>query len=149
MEARFETFTVLINRISRNIRKIKIGEMAEYDLRSAHISCLYYLFVSDVKTATDIVEKCDEDKATISRSLEYLEKEGYLIRNGKRYNSIIELSEKGRMTAEQISCKINHVLDEVSFDFSDEQRKMLYESLFTIADRLEQIQERIEEGEVL
>lgn len=53
------------------------------------------------------------------------------------------------MTAEQITCKINHVLDEVGFDFSDEQRKMLYESLFTIADRLEQIQERIEEREVL
>ena len=41
MEERFETFTVLINRISRNIRKIKNAEMAEYDLRSVHISCLY------------------------------------------------------------------------------------------------------------
>ena len=39
MENRFETFTVLVNRISRNIRRIKNQEMAEYDLRSAHISC--------------------------------------------------------------------------------------------------------------
>ena len=37
MTERFETFTVLINRISRNIRKIKNHEMAEYDLRSAHV----------------------------------------------------------------------------------------------------------------
>ena len=41
---RFETFTVLINRISRNIRKIKNQEMAEYNLKSAHVSCLYYIF---------------------------------------------------------------------------------------------------------
>lgn len=43
MEERFETFTILINRISRNIRKIKNQEMAACNLRSAHISCLYYL----------------------------------------------------------------------------------------------------------
>lgn len=123
--------------------------MAQWNLRSSHISCLYYLFVSDVQTATDIVEKCEEDKATISRSLEYLEKEEYIIRRGKRYNSIIELSEKGRKTAEEIATRIHHVLDEVSFDFSDEQRTILYESLFKIADRLEEIQKRIDEGETL
>ena len=46
MKERFETFTVLINRISRNIRKIKNQEMAEYHLRSAHVSCLYYLYTN-------------------------------------------------------------------------------------------------------
>ena len=30
MQERFETFTVLINRISRDIRKIKNQEMADY-----------------------------------------------------------------------------------------------------------------------
>ena len=73
MENRFETFTVLVNRISRNIRRIKNQEMAEYDLRSAHISCLYYLYANPGLTATDLCERCEEDKATISRALEYLE----------------------------------------------------------------------------
>jgi len=45
MTERFEIFTVLINRINRNIRRIKNQEMAEYDLRSAHVSCLYYLYL--------------------------------------------------------------------------------------------------------
>ena len=49
MKERFETFTVLINRISRNIRKIKNQEMAEYNLRSPHISCLYYLYMAGAK----------------------------------------------------------------------------------------------------
>ncbi len=42
MRERFETFTVLINRISRDIRRIKNQEMAAYHLRSVHVSCLYY-----------------------------------------------------------------------------------------------------------
>ena len=74
MQERFETFTVLINRISRNIRKIKNREMAEYHLRSAHISCLYYLYKEGKLTSTALCERCEEDKATISRALEYLEK---------------------------------------------------------------------------
>ena len=40
MQERFEMFTVLINRISRDIRKIKNQEMTAYHLRSTHISWL-------------------------------------------------------------------------------------------------------------
>lgn len=41
MEGRFETFTVLISSINRCIKKIKAEEMAECDLKSIHVSCLY------------------------------------------------------------------------------------------------------------
>ena len=73
MQERFETFTVLINRISRNIKKIKNQEMSEYNLRSAHVSCLYYIYTLNDATATDLCEHCEEDKATISRALDYLD----------------------------------------------------------------------------
>ena len=102
MENRFETFTVLINRISRNIRKIKNQEMEEYQLRSAHISCLYYLYASDGLTAAELCERCEEDKATISRALEFLEEEGYLScesKTAKRYKSPLSLTEKGEQGA--------------------------------------------------
>ena len=56
MKERFETFTMLINRISRNIRKIKNQEMVEYGLRSIHVSCLYYLYSADFLTATELCE---------------------------------------------------------------------------------------------
>ena len=98
MEKRFETFTVLVNRISRNIRKIKNQEMAEYGLRSAHVSCLYYLYTGKGLTATDLCECCEEDKATISRALEFLEEEGYLScesKTAKRYKSPLSLTERG------------------------------------------------------
>ena len=74
MKERFETFTVLVNRISRNIRKIKNQEMAEYNLRNSHVSCLYFIYMAGEITATELCEKCEEDKATISRALDYLKK---------------------------------------------------------------------------
>ena len=70
MQERFETFTVLINRISRDIRRIKNQEMAAYHLRSAHVSCLYYIYSLDGVTSAELCEHCEEDKATISRALD-------------------------------------------------------------------------------
>ena len=58
MEDRFETFTLLINRISRNIRKIKNQEMQDYELRSVHTSCLYYLYTGRGLTAAELCERC-------------------------------------------------------------------------------------------
>ena len=73
MQERFETFTVLINRISRDIRKIKNQEMAAYHLRSIHASCLYYIYSLGSVTSAELCEHCEEDKATISRAVDYLE----------------------------------------------------------------------------
>ena len=140
MENRFETFTVLINRISRNIRKIKNQEMAEYGLRSAHVSCLYYLYTGKGLTATDLCECCEEDKATISRALEYLEGEGYLFcesKSAKRYKSPLLLTEKGEQIAGLITDKINWVLKEVSTGLTEEQRLAFYRSLTIISDSLD------------
>ena len=140
MEKRFETFTVLITKISRNIKKIKNQEMAEYDLRSPHISCLYYLYSSEGLTATDLCERCEEDKATISRALVHLESNGYIIcesRSAKRYKSPLLLTEKGRDAGKKIFEKVNRVLDEIKDGLTEEERLILYRSLAIISDRLE------------
>ena len=84
MQERFETFTVLINRISRDIRRIKNQEMAVYHLRSAHVSCLYYIYSLDGVTSAELCEHCEEDKATISRALDYLETNGFIVRDSDR-----------------------------------------------------------------
>ena len=141
MEGRFETFTVLINRISRNIRKIKNQEMAEYDLRSAHISCLYYIYSLDGATATDLCERCEEDKATISRALEYLTANGYITRDAeaKRYKSPLRLSEKGREAGKKIADKIDGVLDTISDGLTEEERIAFYRSLSIISESLEAV----------
>lgn len=147
MKERFETFTVLINRINRNIRKIKNAEMAEYDLRSVHISCLYYLYTIEGLTATDLCERCEEDKATISRALDYLEKNGYLVCEStaaKKYKSTFILTEKGREVGEKISDKIANVLDEVSDELSEDECVRFYRSLSLISERLDAIVQQLE-----
>lgn len=148
MKERFETFTVLIAKISRNIRKIKNQEMADYDLRSSHISCLYYLYSSGGLTATDLCERCEEDKATISRSLVYLEKSGYITygsKSAKRYKSPILLTEKGSEAGKKISSKIDAVFDEIGKELTDDERVAMYRGLNIISDVLETIISRLDE----
>lgn len=148
MHERFETFTVLITKISRNIKKIKIQEMAEYDLRSVHVSCLYYLYISESLTATDLAERCGEDKAAISRAIDHLENSGYLENDaavGKRYKTPLVLSARGREVGAKIAEKITCVLAEISGGLTDEERRSFYRSLTVISDSLEMIVERADE----
>jgi len=141
VKKRFETFTVLINKISRNIRKIKNQEMAEYGLRSTHVSCLYYLYTADSLTATELCERCEEDKATISRALDYLEDNGFIVcetKAVKRYKSRMLLTEKGKEAGKKICDKVNFVLDEVCVGLTEGQRNDFYRYLAIISDNLEQ-----------
>ena len=142
MQERFETFTVLINRINRNIRKIKNREMAEYNLRSAHVSCLYYIYTLKSATSTDLCERCEEDKATISRALDYLENNGYITRNPertRRYNSPLTLTDKGNEVGKKIADKVGSVLDAVSGVLTEEKRVDFYRSLSIISESLETV----------
>lgn len=142
MVERFETFTILLNRINRNIRKIKNEEMANYELRSPHISCLYYLYTSDGLTSKELCERCEEDKATISRSLDYLEKNGYLVCKSdskKRYNAPFELTERGMRAGKRIADKISAVLDEISVGVPDEDRMIFYRSLNIISENIDKV----------
>ena len=142
MENRFETFTVLVNRISRNIRRIKLQEMADYGLRSTHISCLYYLHTSGDLSATELCERCEEDKATISRALDYLEVEGYLTcetQGAKRYRSPLHLTPKGAEVGSIIARKIESVLDGIASDLTEEERLAFYRSLAVISESLERV----------
>ena len=142
MKERFETFTVLINRISRNIRKIKNQEMAEYDLRSVHVSCLYFIYKAENITATELCEKCEEDKATISRALDYLEKNEFIAcesKSAKRYKSPLILTEKGTLVGKKISDKIDGVLEQISFGLTEQERNEFYRSLTVISQCIESV----------
>lgn len=142
MEERFETFTSLINKISRSIKKIKNQEMAEWGLRGVQVSCLYYLYCHEGLTATELCERCEEDKATISRALEHLGEEGYITcpsPTAKRYKRALTLTEKGRRVGEQIYGKVSGVLDRVSLVLPEEERIVFYRALTTVSDSLEKM----------
>ena len=142
MEERFKTFTVLISTINRNIKRIKSEEMDEFNLKSPHVSCLYYLYTSDSLSAKELCDICGEDKASISRSLEFLENNGYLVcdtTQKKRYRSQLMLTEKGQAIAKLISDKIDRILEFASDGLSNEKRKSMYEGLTLISNNLENL----------
>ena len=99
-------------------------------------------------TATELCERCEEDKATISRSLDYLEKNGYIVcrsQSIKRYKSLLALTEKGTSAGKKIADKIDGVLDEISAGLTEEERIAFYRSLSIISDGLEGIADRSDE----
>lgn len=142
MEERFNAFTVLIASISRTIRKIKTEEMAELDLKSVHVSCLYYLYKANSLTAKELCDVCEEDKANMSRSVKFLEENGYIHAepaNKKRYLTPLVLTEKGRTTGKLVAEKIDRVLMAASEGLSDADREIMYRSLALINENLQHI----------
>ena len=142
LQERFKTFTVLMAKINRNIRKIKTEEMAEFNLKSPHVSCLYYLYKAETLTAKELCDICEEDKANISRSIIYLETNGYLAcacKSQKRYKSPLILTEKGRDVAKKITEKIDHKLLSAGDGLDEESREIMYRSLSIVAENLQKI----------
>ena len=140
MNEKYKTFTVLMASINRSIRKIKTEEMAEFHLKSPHVSCLYYLFKEDALTAKELCEICEEDKANISRTIDYLETNGYLVRRNeenKKYKSHLALSDMGRAVASKIAEKIDRILDEAGAGIREEEREIMYRNLFRISNNLQ------------
>lgn len=144
MEERFQTFTLLVSSIARNIRKIKTSAMAEFDLKSQHVSCLYYMYKVGSITSTELCELCDEDKANVSRSVKFLEERGLVKCDSKltkRYLAPLELTENGKEIAEIISRRIAAVLSESSKSISRDELENFYRCFATINDNLQRISE--------
>ena len=142
MEQRFETFTALVTGISRAIRKIKTEEMVEFHLKGPHVSCLYYLYKEGELTASELCELCEEDKANMSRILDFLEKNGYILcraQVGHRYRAPLRLTEQGCAVGSHIAEKIDRVLLAAGEGVSEEERLLLYESLTKIYDNLTRV----------
>lgn len=140
MDERFETFTVLINQISRSIRRIKAEQMESINLKGPHVSCLYYLSKNGPLTAVELCDRCEEDKAAVSRSLDYLEQNGYLqIPEGKRYRRPLVLTQKGSAAGAEVSRRIDSIVALASCDVLEEDRLAMYRALSIISKNLEKI----------
>ena len=142
MQERFSTFTLLIAKLSKAIRKIKTEEMSQFNLKSPHVSCLYYLHKQGELTATKLCDICNEDKAAVSRTIDYLEKHGYLYCDSnarKRYNSPLKLTEMGGSVAVEICGKIDRILGVASQGLSEEDREIMYKCLAVISKNLTKV----------
>jgi len=148
MQDRFSTFTVLIDRIKRCIRKIKTEEMAEFDLKSPHVSCIYYLYRFEALTSKELAEICDEDKAAVSRSLDFLEENGFIFCENemrKRYKSPFQLTQKGLEAGQKLVAKVDRIIEAASQGLAEEERNTMYRGLAIISENLLRICDEYEE----
>ena len=107
MISKFERFTAAISHIDRCIQKIERVEMAKYGLKGPHAECLLTLGQHPQGiTAARLCEISEKDKAAISRTLSELEQAGMILRldpDGKRYRSQLQLTDKGKQVAREVS----------------------------------------------
>lgn len=140
---RFSKFTILVNRIVRNIHRIKSDETSKLGLKGTHVSCLYYLYRAEAPlTARELCDECDEDKAAISRAIDFLGKEGYVVCDsgaGKRYKSPLILTEKGVAAGRYLVERVDSILIEASEGLTDGDREIFYRCLDLISENLQKI----------
>lgn len=140
MENRFSKFTVLISNINRYINRIKSEEMLSFGLRSVHVSCLFYLFKNENGlTASELCSMCEEDKGAISRSLEFLEENNYIIceqSDKKKYRAKLYLTDRGKEIGARILEISDNAVEIGSRGLSDEERANMYKALEIIAYNL-------------
>ena len=141
MYARFEQFSSTISSIYRDIQKIERDEMVKYGVKGAYAQYLAALRRHPQGlTATQLCEACDMDKAAVSRIVHEMETRGFVVRESSgdsRYRARIRLTEEGHRAAEYVRSRAEVAVQEVGRDLSEEDRRVFYTALESIAARLQ------------
>ncbi len=141
MIERFENFTYLVNKIYRNIQKIKLMALKKYGLKGSHMMCIYHLGKENRKLSfKELCDICDEDKGLISRNLSYLKKEKYvneITDDNQIYKGKLELSEKGKEAFNEIHQLTVKICEKVYLDKEKTSLDDFYKNLEEISDRIE------------
>ena len=141
---RFTDFSTLIYHASRSLHRLKTRGMKAYGLGSTHTLCLRTLQKHENgMTRTQLAQVCLVDKAQISRLIAELTDMGYVLEasKGAGYRKKIVLTERGRLVADGIEGMVEHVLDYVSGEISEEEIEQMYRTLSLICDNLRRAEE--------
>ena len=137
MLQRFDAFVSGITACYKYIQRIKSIEMTEFGLKGTHVMCLFFLYQNpEGLTAAKLCQLCAEDKAAISRTLAFLQQEGYLLSTGHRYRAVLTLTEKGTQTAQQLEKLIGQWVGFGGDGLSEEDRATFYRVLEHISCNL-------------
>ena len=140
---RFSQFCTSIASIQRSILKIERTEMAKYGLKGPHANCLVAMArYPEGITAARLCDICDKDKAAISRTVSELENAGMVLRQdpeGKRYRSVLRLSEKGKEIANRVNDMVLLAVAKASDGYDKEKQQVFARVLNLVAGNLQDI----------
>ena len=110
-QERFTPFVLLIERISKNIKRIADKEMEPYGLRSSHVMCMLQLAKTENGLSSSaLAEACGVDKAFISRVTTELLEKGFIIKaqdGAKIYKTNFVPTESGYEIIERMRKIVN------------------------------------------
>lgn len=143
MLGRFEQFCNAISAIHQSIQKIERVEMAKYNLKGPHAHCLLMMGQHpEGITAARLCELCEKDKAAISRAVAELEDAEMIVRQdpeGKRYRSLLFLTEKGTEVTKRVNRLVYLAVSQASEGYDAENRENFIRVLNLIAGNLQSI----------
>ena len=131
---RFEKFTLLVDGIRKSIHKIKLEEASRLGVKGVHVFWVFELYLHpEGLTATEIANVSRIDRSLVSREIESLKSDGYIIAadepKPRRYNERLVLTDKGTELAAKIMQKVISVQEAVSRDIDREELRIFYSVL--------------------
>lgn len=142
MIERFEKFSLAISEISRCWHKIATEEMEKCGLKGIHsIYLTTMLRYPQGITAAKLCEQCGRDKAEVSRAVTAMEKLGLVEKTGSTYRAQLLLTPKGEAAAEFVRSRAAVAVEIAGAQLSEEERKIFYAALGSIAANLQTISE--------
>ena len=143
MFSKYEIISNSVACISRDIQRLERAEMAKYSLKAPHAQCLLALSrYPEGLIATALCDRCEKDKAAISRTVAELEEAGFVTRleqNGTRYRALLVLTQSGKEAAEAVSRKAKQAVELAGAGLTDGDREVFYRVLALIAENLHAI----------
>ncbi len=141
MQSAFETFSLSIEQIGKNIRKYKDGQAAELGLRGIHVMVLHQLSKSgEGMTAAGLSRACGVNRAFVSRvvsELLSLSLVSYADPTTERpYRTRLQLTECGDKTVERMNRRIEEAVAALGADISARDMAIFYSVLKRLDARI-------------
>ena len=140
---RYVAFSTYIEKLYKDIQKVKAERMNRFGLRSTDVSVLIMASRHpDGLTVTELAGECGVDKAVVSRAMHSLLLQGYMTYANnilRNYRKKIRLTEKGMAVVDAISHLAEQAVSEVSQDIPQADLDTFYRTLEKITQNINRL----------
>ncbi len=134
---RYEEFTSLINKIHKNIQRIKLLELKKFGLKGSHSDFLYYLGKHKQLTFKEFCKVLNADKAFVSRNLALLREKKLIKEKSDNNRNVFILTDKGLKIYEVGKNRTEEICEKIYI--KDLENGEFYKNLKEISERLTKI----------